>query len=592
MSPVRIRTSHVAAALCALVAVAGVSCFKILGARFPAGNPSIGNGRTDSSNDANPKGIIAGITPGSVLPASANSAINESYAQIVENDFVPVASHPLSTFSADVDTASYSNVRRYLNKGQWPPADAVRIADMINYFTYDYPEPTGEHPVAIAPELNPCPWNPDNYLLRIGVQARHLNPKEMPPRNFVFLIDVSGSMADDNRLPLVKKSLELLVEQLREQDRVAIVTYAGECGVALGATPGNKQAEIRKALKKLKAEGCTNGGDGIQRAYKIAQENFKKGGINRVILATDGDFNVGVTDEKDLVKLIEEKRKSGVYLTVLGYGMGNLKDSTLEKLAHHGNGHYAYIDSEREARKLFVEQGAALAVVAKDVKFQVEFNPQHIESYRLIGYENRLLKDKDFNNDKKDAGDMGSGHTCTALYELVPAGNVKLKYQGLYKVLPSQALIGGVILPSPEWLTIKLRYKDPDAETSKLMEVPVTRLTTYNALAQFASDAESQISKSVNGSPDFRFATAVAAFGMLLRDSPHHNELTLKQVEEWAEEANASKMGLTVKNGIVVGGQFHSHSTPDSMRHRNELVELVCKAMRLKSGGSARAQRE
>src|SRR5262245_12093574 len=441
---------------------------------------------------------------GEVPEMSDKDSNTEAYDHVVDNPFQLAAREPLSTFSSDVDTASYSNVRRFLmTEHKLPPKDAVRIEEMMNYFTYDYPAPNGEHPVAIHPELTNCPWNAKHQLLRIGVQTRVIDPSDMPPRNFVFLVDSSGSMSAENRMPLLKKSLKMLVEQLTERDRVGNVTYAGEARLVLEGTAGNDHRRIERAIDSLNSHGSTNGGGGIVMAYDLAQKNFIPGGLNRVILGTDGDFNVGVTNQGDLIRLIEEKRKSGVFLTILGFGMGNLKDSTLEKLAHHGNGHYAYIDSIAEARKLFVEQGAALVTVAKDVKFQVEFNPEQVAAYRLVGYENRLLQHQDFNDDQKDAGDLGSGHTVTVFYELVPAGE-KVEVPGVDPLKYQDA-------PKPnagasrtrEWLTVKLRYKDPEEEKSKLLEVPVTT----SAL-------------KATPSVDFQFAAAVAAFGMILRDSP------------------------------------------------------------------------
>jgi Ca-activated chloride channel family protein len=452
----------------------------------------------------------------------------EAYAHIVENSFCRANKVPLSTFSVDVDTASYSNVRRFLlQEKQLPPADAVRIEELVNYFPYDYAAPRGDAPVGFTLELGPCPWNAKHHLVRIGVAARKIDAGQMPPRNLVFLIDTSGSMDDANRLPLLQSSLKMLVRQLRKQDRVAMVTYAGTAGLALASTPGDQKKKILDAIGRLNANGSTNGGEGIRLAYRIAQENYISGGVNRVILGTDGDFNVGTTSEGELVRLIEGyKDKQRVFLTILGFGMGNLKDSTLEKLAHHGNGHYAYIDGEKEARKVFVEQGAALATVAKDVKLQVEFNPRRVGAYRLIGYENRLLKDQDFNNDKKDAGDMGSGHTVTALYEIVPAGLPvptpgidALKYQTAPKLAPAA--------DSDEWLTVKMRYKEPEGEMSKLVSQPLAGRP--RALAETTAD--------------YRFAAAVASFGMLLRESKYRGDATFAAVREQARGALGTNPG-------------------------------------------------
>jgi Ca-activated chloride channel family protein len=449
----------------------------------------------------------------------------EAYDHIVDNPFRLAAQEPLSTFSADVDTASYSNMRRFLlTERKLPPKDAVRIEEMINYFTYDYPSPSGEHPVAIAPELTACPWDAKHRLLRIGVQTKKIDPTQLPPRNLVFLLDTSGSMDAPNRLPLLIESLKLLVEQLTEKDKVTIVAYAGSAGLVLAPTNGGDHRAINRALSRLSAGGSTNGGEGIELAYRMARQSFIDGGVNRVIIGTDGDFNVGVTNQGDLIRMIEEKRKSGVFLTILGFGMGNLKDSTMEKLAHYGNGHYAYIDDLDEAKKLFIEQGAALVTVAKDVKFQVEFNPKHVGAYRLIGYENRILAHQDFNNDQKDAGDLGSGHTVTALYELVPAGE-KFDLPGIDPLTYQEVAKKSAAASGDEWLTIKLRYKDPEAETSKLLSVPV-RARDFNERPTI--DAE--------------FAAAVAGFGMLLRDSPYKGKATFGLIQALAERSRGADM--------------------------------------------------
>ena len=350
----------------------------------------------------------------------------EEYDRVEENIFLEAKRNPLSTFSIDVDAASYSNVRRFLNNGQKPPKDAVRIEEMVNYFKYDYPQPQTQDPFAVVTELATCPWNSDNKLLHIALQGKNIPTDNLPAANLVFLIDVSGSMDSPDKLPLVVAGLKLLVNQLRPQDRVSIVVYAGSAGLVLPSTPGNQKKTILTALDELQAGGSTAGGEGIQLAYKIAQQNFLKEGNNRVILATDGDFNVGVSSTSELERLIEEKRESGVFLTVLGFGAGNLKDSRMEKLADKGNGNYAYVDNIQEAKKVFVNQlGGTLFTIAKDVKLQLEFNPTHVKAYRLIGYENRKLNNEDFKNDKKDAGDLGAGHTVTALYELIPAKSKK-----------------------------------------------------------------------------------------------------------------------------------------------------------------------
>jgi len=443
----------------------------------------------------------------------------ETYERLYENPFLPVAEQPLSTFSLDVDTASYANVRRFLNNGQRPPRDAVRIEELINYFPYRYDPPTGNDPFAVYLEVGPCPWNPEHRLARIGIKGKEIADHKRPQCNLVFLVDVSGSMEPANKLPLVKRALRLLVEQLRDDDRVAIVTYAGEASVALPSTSIDDKRRILATIDQLAAGGSTNGGDGIQRAYEIAQANFRRG-VNRVILCTDGDFNVGITDQNDLVRLIEQKAKSGVFLSVLGFGMGNLKDSTMEKLADKGNGNYAYIDDLDEARKVLEDQlTGTLVTIAKDVKVQIEFNPAHVRAYRLIGYENRILRAQDFHNDRKDAGEVGAGHTVTALYEIEPAPRRSarlapdaLKYQRSLPPTPPYA---------DELLTLKLRYKHPNADTSKLMEFP-------------ARDRDVRISEA---SEDFRFTAAVAAFGMVLRDSQYRGNATLEQALELAAES-------------------------------------------------------
>ncbi|HYH68832.1 MAG TPA: VWA domain-containing protein, partial [Urbifossiella sp.] len=376
----------------------------------------------------------------------------EQYAKIVENPFRSPKVAPLSTFSADVNTASYSNARRFLAGGSLPPKDSVFLAEFVNYFPYSYERPKGDDPVALDLAVGPCPWNPKHHLVRVGVQARQLDPTAMPPRNLVFLVDTSGSMSAPNRLPLVVQSLELLIDTLTPQDTVSLVTYAGTAGVALPPTKGTEKEVVRAAVKGLQSGGSTNGAGGIAVAYDLAVRSFVPGGVNRVILCTDGDFNVGVSNHGDLVRMIEERRRTGVFLTCLGFGMGNYKDAMLRDLAVHGNGHHAYIDGLEEARKVFVEQGGALVVVAKDVKFQVEFNPARVGAYRLLGYENRLLRDEDFRDDRKDAGEMGSGHQVTVLYEIVPPALAKdvpgvdpLRYQS--PPAPAAA--------SDEWLTVK-----------------------------------------------------------------------------------------------------------------------------------------
>lgn len=441
----------------------------------------------------------------------------ERYSAIVENGFNAVTEAPLSTFSIDVDTASYANVRRFLRDGQRPPQDAVRVEELINYFRYDYGGPTDDTPFATHLEVATCPWKTEHYLARIGIKGKEVRLGDRPPANLVFLIDVSGSMNAPDKLPLVQQSLRLLAEQLGPKDRIAMVVYAGATGVALSTTRGDRKVRIRAALDQLRSGGSTNGGAGIQRAYQLAQEGFIEGGINRVLLATDGDFNVGVTDQGELLNLIESKRDAGVFLTVMGFGRGNLNDSTLEMLADKGNGAYAYIDSLREGRKVLVEQlSGTLQTIAKDVKIQVEFNPAKIASYRLVGYENRRLAPEDFNNDRIDAGEIGAGHTVTALYELVPVGvhDVDtLRYQPeAITIEPPQSDF------ADELFFVKLRYKQPDGDTSTRLSFPY----------------EGPVRPFVESTPDFHFVSAVAGYGMLLRQSAHRGTTTWEGVREWA----------------------------------------------------------
>ncbi len=456
----------------------------------------------------------------------------EAYVHPGDNGFRRVSEHPLSTFSIDVDTASYSNVRRFITGGSLPPRDAVRVEELINYFPYRYAPPRDGTPFAahLATEL--APWNPRHRVVRIALKGRELTAATRPAANLVFLIDVSGSMSSANRLPLVKESLRMLVERLRPDDRVAIVTYAGSSGLSLPSTPGSRKNDILAALDGLVARGSTNGAMGIHLAYDIAKANFvPNGGINRVILCSDGDFNVGVTNRDELVRLVEDKAKSRVFLSVFGFGMGNLKDATLEALSAKGNGTYGYIDTRREAEKVFVEQvEGTLATIAKDVKVQVEFNPARVAAYRLIGYENRMLKKEDFNNDAVDAGDVGAGHTVTALYEVVPVGAESgvgadgrpavdpLKYQTKTRKTGDTKLAGAA---SAELLTVKIRYKQPEGDVSAKLEFPLT-----DSGEKFAARADTE----------FRFAMAVAAWGMLLSDSPHKGTATFDQVLELAED--------------------------------------------------------
>ncbi|HTY61091.1 MAG TPA: VWA domain-containing protein [Acidobacteriota bacterium] len=444
----------------------------------------------------------------------------EAYANILDNPFLDAAQNPLSTFSIDVDTASYSNVRRFLDGGALPPKDAVRIEELINYFDYDYKGPKNERPFAANFEITEAPWKPDHRLLRIGLKAREIPQGKRPDSNLVFLLDVSGSMADENKLPLVKESMKLLVDQLTEADRVSIVVYASDTSVFLPSTSGDQKEKLRHAIERLHAGGSTNGASGIQLAYKTAKENFIPGGINRVILATDGDFNVGMTNQGDLTRLIEDKAKSGIFLSALGFGMGNYKDSTLELLANKGRGNYAYIDTLNEAKKVLVEQiNSTLVAVAKDVKIQVEFNPQRVSSYRLIGYEDRIMAKEDFNDDAKQAGVIGAGHAVTALYEIVPVGVSESK-PGVDPLKYQKAAQPSTAAHSDELLTIKIRSKEPEKDTSVLSEFAV-------------KESKEKFSEA---SQDFKFAASVAAFGMALRDSPYKGSASLESALEWAKE--------------------------------------------------------
>ncbi|MDR0668153.1 MAG: von Willebrand factor type A domain-containing protein [Prevotellaceae bacterium] len=449
---------------------------------------------------------------------------NEEYETFVENKFVSPLKEPLSTFSADVDGASYANMRRYINQGQTPPRDGIRIEELINYFSCHYPPPTGDDPLSITAEAGVCPWNTAHRLVRIGVKAKEIADEQLPASNLVFLIDVSGSMEGPMRLDLVKSSLKLLANNLRAKDRVAIVVYAGNAGEVLPSTPGDARQTICAALDNLSAGGSTAGGAGIKLAYKIARQHFIPQGNNRIILCTDGDFNVGVSSQEGLEKLIEDERKSGVFLTVLGYGMGNYKDRTMQTLAQKGNGNHAYIDNLQEANKALVEEfGSTLYTVAKDVKLQVEFNPAKVQAYRLIGYETRRLNAEDFNDDSKDAGEMGAGHTVTALYEVVPAG-VEARYPGYLDDLKYQKNDAPqpVLTSSPDMLTVKIRYKNPDKNVSKKIEQP---------LADAVSDVPSD---------DFRFTAAVAMFGHLLRDSAYKGHASCRDVIELAQSGVGS----------------------------------------------------
>ena len=446
----------------------------------------------------------------------------EEYSNINENGFHKVADEPLSTFSIDVDAASYSNVRRYLNNNQLPPADAVRTEEMINYFKYQYPQPTGKDPFSINTEISECPCNKENQLVLIGLQGKNIPMENLPASNLVFLIDVSGSMMDENKLPLVKASMKMLADQLREKDRISIVVYAGNAGLVLSSTSGSDKMKIKTAIDALEAGGSTAGGAGIQLAYKTAQQNFMHEGNNRIILCTDGDFNIGASSDDEMVRLIEEERDNGIYISVLGFGMGNYKDSKMEQIADRGNGNYAYIDGINEAKKVLVSQfGGTLFTIAKDVKLQIEFNPNKVAGYRLIGYENRMLSKEDFNDDKKDAGELGSGHTVTALYEIIPAG---VKSSFLKDVDPLKYQKPGKKSFSNEILTVKFRYKAPGNDYSKLIVHPV----------------KDNIEKLDNTSDNFKFAASVADFAMLLHDSKYKGNSTFQQVISLASAALGS----------------------------------------------------
>lgn len=443
----------------------------------------------------------------------------EEYDAIEENIFREALKNPLSTFSIDVDAASYSNVRRFINNGQRPPKDAVRIEEMINYFDYDYDQPAGEDPFAIHTEISTAPWNSKHKLVHIGLQGKSIPTEKLPASNLVFLIDVSGSMDEPSKLPLLKSSFKMLVEQLRAQDHIAIVVYAGAAGLVLEPTAGSEKRKILDALDKLQAGGSTAGGAGIKLAYAVAREHFKQGGNNRVILATDGDFNIGESSNAAMERLIEEERKGGVFLTVLGYGMGNYKDSKMETLSDKGNGNYAYIDNLTEARKVLVNEfGGTLFTIAKDVKLQIEFNPAKVKAYRLIGYENRMLKNEDFNNDKKDAGDLGSGHTVTALYEIIPAG-VDSEFFSVDDLKYQKVIVDPKAQSSTDLMTIKFRYKRPDQDNSKL-------------IVHTLKNSSIPLSKT---SDNFRWSASVAAFGMLLRESEYVKDFNYDKVAQLAQ---------------------------------------------------------
>jgi len=473
-----------------------------------------------TSNEAALMEPSANATSKMILSSPPQQRNAETYKEIKENSFVAVAQQPVTTFSADVDRAAYANVRRIIGYGQIPPKDAVRIEEMVNYFDYDYPAPEegSVSPLRVSPELAPAPWNPNHLLLRIGLQAKKIDLAQAPPSNIVFLIDVSGSMDEENKLPLLQSSFKLLLGQLRPDDKVAIVTYANGTKVALPSTRVKDKEKIIKVLDNLYASGGTSGGRGIQLAYEQAQKSFIKNGNNRIILATDGDFNIGINNTTDLEKFIEKQRESGIYMSVLGFGIGNYRDDMAETIADKGNGNYAYIDNITEAKKVLInELSGTLFAVAKDVKLQLEFNPKYVKEYKLIGYENRMLANEDFTNDKKDAGEIGAGHTVTALYELVPSdGKVaqSLRYQ-------SQEL--NEKGKGNELGFLKIRYKDPKVKDAKSVEITEPLVFNKKALKETSTD--------------YRFAASVAEFGILLRDNSNKANATYDQVIELAEGA-------------------------------------------------------
>ncbi len=555
MSHVERRTARRARPLSLLVVVTlallAMSCSRSKGEH--AANANTGVVAGSPAQAPAPQGTTATngyFDKAEAAPGDEGRASGERYAKIDENPFLEASRAPLSTFSIDVDTASYSNTRRFLSEGRLPPRDAVRIEELVNYFTYNYPQPDGPLPFSVTTEVADCPWDARHRLVHIGLQGRKVSTEDLPPANLVFLVDVSGSMDSPAKLPLVKSSLRTLAEQLRPRDRVAVVVYAGASGLALPSTTGDRRDEIISAVERLKAGGSTNGGAGIQLAYRVAEENFIRGGVNRVILATDGDFNVGVTSDEQLVKLIEEKRRGGVFLSVLGFGAGNINDSAMERLADKGDGNYAYIDTEAEAEKALGEQlSGTLATIAKDVKIQVEFNPRLVAGYRLIGYENRLLADRDFNDDRKDAGEIGAGHTVTALYEIVPAGQ-KLENPGVDELKYARPAEPAEGTGAGELLTVKLRYKEPEGGASKPLNVGV-----LDRQASFR-----------NASENFKFAAAVAQFGMLLRDSRYKGQSSFDGAAELARASTGA----------------------DLRGHRAEFIRLVETAKSLSARETAR----
>jgi len=545
------KTRTIALLSLTVLILAGAAIVGLIGCAYPGSRtemmcmqPPLDSRVRSVKSSASRLTAIPGVIPQAPMEREFNT---ETYDHVVDNAFASAADRPLSTFSIDVDTASYSNVRRFLQAGQLPPPGAVRIEEMLNYFRYDYAPPTDDTPFAAHTEIAACPWNTDHRLVRIGLKGREIRNENRPAGNFVFLLDVSGSMNQPNKLPLVIEGMKMLVEQLGENDRVAIVVYAGASGLILPSTTCDQKATIFGAMDKLRAGGSTNGGAGIELAYRTAVANLIRGGTNRVVLCTDGDFNIGTTNQSELIRLIEDKAASGVFLTVLGFGRGNYKDSTMEKLADKGNGNYGYIDTASEARKILVEQlTGTLVTIAKDVKIQVEFNPAKVTAWRLIGYENRLLRKEDFNDDTKDAGEIGAGHTVTALYEIVPSG-VAFKAPGVDPLRYQTTGATGPTLagtPSDELMLLKLRYKQPDGASSILMSFPVT------------DDG----GKLAGASEDFRFAASVAAFGMILRNSQYKGDYTIENVIELAHD--------TFGKG-------------DDMDYRKEFIQLADRARKL-----------
>ena len=523
----------------------------VTGADAAASPTQTSNGRVEQkgkvenrpSQVANAQGALNAL-PVEPWRRQAEPGNTEAYARIEDNRFLAASANPLSTFSIDVDAASYSNVRRFLSQGALPPADAVRLEELVNYFSYAYPDHTGSHPFAVSTDVGACPWEPDHRLVRIGLQAKHVATRDLPPSNLVFLIDVSGSMQSEDKLPLVKQAFRALVQELRPEDRVAIVVYAGAAGLVLPSTSGAEKATILEAIDRLEAGGSTAGGAGLRLAYDVARENYLPEGNNRLILATDGDFNVGLSSDAEMIRLVETRREEGTFLTVLGFGTGNLKDTKMEQMADKGNGHYAYIDNFREAHKVFVREfGGTLFTVAKDVKIQVEFNPARVQAYRLLGYENRILAKEDFADDRKDAGEIGAGHAVTALYEVVPVGAPAVAMAG-DSLTYQQVTLKPTANRSNDLLTVRLRYKDPTGTKSRLLSAPV-------------------MDQGERGSSDMRFASAVAAFAMVLRNSEYRGSADYNLVLALARESRGD----------------------DEEGYRREFISMVERAQSLSAGG-------